>query len=59
MCVFGWAVRTCEERESFTTGRDVSEALVLASFPLAITDVEVHVDRSGESLAPIGRDFNE
>ena len=42
-----------------TIGGDVGEALVLTSFPLAITDVEVDVDRSGESLVPIGRDFNE
>lgn len=48
-----------EEEEIFTTGRDVGEALVLASFPLAVADVEVHVDRSGESLVPIGRDLYE
>lgn len=48
----------CEE-EIFTAGRDVGEALVLASFPLAVADVEVDVDRSGESLVPIGRDLNE
>lgn len=47
------------EEESFTTGRDVGEALVLASFPLAVADVEVDVDRSGESLVPIRRDLNK
>lgn len=48
----------CEE-ECFTAGRDVGEVLVLASFPLAVADVEVHMDWSGESLVSIGRDFNE
>lgn len=48
-----------EEEEIFTTGRDVGEALVLAPFPLAVADVEVHVDRSGEPLVPIGRDLHE
>lgn len=48
-----------EEEEIFTTGRDVGEALVLASFPLAVADVEVHVDRSGEPLVPIGGDLYE
>lgn len=45
--------------ESFTAGRNVGEALILASFPLAVAYVEVHVDGSGESLVPIGRDFNQ
>lgn len=43
----------------FTAGRNVGEALVLAPFPLAVADVEVDVDRRGESLVPIGRDFNQ
>ena len=47
------------EEESFTAGGDVGEALVLASFPLAVADVEVDVDRSGESLVPVGRDLDE
>lgn len=48
-----------DEDELFTAGRDVGEALVLASFPLAVADVEVHVDRRGESLVSIGRNLDE
>lgn len=38
---------------------DVCEALVLASFPLAVADVEADVDRSRESLGPVRRNFNQ
>lgn len=44
---------------AFTAGGDVGEALVLASFPLAVADVEVHVDRGGEPLVPVGRDLDQ
>lgn len=46
-------------RRRFTIGRDEGKALVLASFPLAVTDVEVDMDRSGESLVPIWRDVDQ
>lgn len=46
-------------RRSFTTGRDERKVLVLASFPLAVTDVEVDMDRSGESLVPIWGDVDQ
>lgn len=42
----------------FTAGGDVGEALALAPFPLAVADVEVDVDRGGQSLVAIGRDLN-
>lgn len=48
-----------EWEDGLTGGRDVGEALTLAPFPLAVADVEVHVDGSGESLVPVGRDFND
>ena len=44
---------------AFTAGGDVGEALVLASFPLAVADVEVDVDRRGEPLVPVGRDLDQ
>lgn len=46
-------------RGDLTAGWDVGEALVLASFPLAVADVEVDVDGSGESLVSVRRDFNQ
>lgn len=49
----------CECVWYFTRGRNVSEALVLASFPLAVAHVEVYMDGGGQSLVSIGRDFNE
>lgn len=42
----------------FTAGGDVGEALALAPFPLAIADIEVDMDRGGQSLVAIGRDLN-
>lgn len=48
-------VRTAE---MFTAGGDVGEALALAPFPLAVADVEVDVDRGGQSLVAIGRDLD-
>lgn len=42
----------------FTAGGDVGEALALAPFPLAVADVEVDVDRGGQSLVAIGRDLD-
>lgn len=44
--------------EMFTAGGDVGEALALAPFPLAVADIEVDVDRGGQSLVAIGRDLN-
>lgn len=38
--------------------RDVGEVLALAAFPFAVADVEVDMNRSGESLVSIRRDFN-
>lgn len=45
--------------EVFTAGRDEGEALVLAAFPLAVADVEVDVDRSGQPLVPVGGNLDQ
>lgn len=52
-------VGVSERERGFTVSRHIGEALVLASFPLAVAHVEVDVDRAGEYLVPIRRDFNE
>lgn len=40
-------------KRGFTTGWDEGEVLVLASFSLAVADVEVDVDWSGQPLVPV------
>lgn len=52
-------VEAKEEGELFTAGWDEGEALVLAPFSLAIADVEVDVDRSGQPLVPVGRNLDQ
>lgn len=48
-----------EEEEGFTIGRDEGEMLVLTAFSLPVADVEVDMDRSGESLVAVGRDLHQ
>lgn len=43
----------------FTAGWDEGEALVLAPFSLAVADVEVDVDRSGQPLVPVGGNLDQ
>lgn len=52
-------VEADEERETFTAGWDESEALVLAPFSLAVADVEVDMDWSGQPLVPVGRNLHQ
>lgn len=46
-------------KRGFTTGWDKGEVLVLAPFSLAVADVEVDVDRSGQPLVPVGGNLDQ
>lgn len=46
-------------KRGFTTGWDEGEVLVLAPFSLAVADVEVDVDRSGQPLVPVGGNLDQ
>lgn len=46
-------------KRGFTAGWDEGEALVLAPFSLAVADVEVDVDRSGQPLVPVGGNLDQ